>query len=110
MKRNLMLAACLLLTLPTAQVVTAGPSQDAPDYYRFTYDVDDRGRIVEDSVCVEYGGADWKKCRRYAQWFFNEKCWDRRLEMRRTSREAKERVEREMRFYCDAKSRVTPLG
>ncbi|PSF10568.1 hypothetical protein C7H09_06390 [Marinobacter fuscus] len=83
---------------------------DAPDYYAYSYEVSSNGKIIEDSVCSEYSGPAWKGCRRYAQWEFSVKCWERGYDLRHTTGKVRQRIKKERDFFCDAKRRVTPLS
>lgn len=81
---------------------------DAPEWYAFDYEIKNN-KIIEESVCDRYGGSDWKKCRRHAQHKFSKKCWDLGYELKHMTGKIKRQTMKEREFFCDAKSRVTPL-
>ena len=82
---------------------------DQPKNYQFSYKIKNNEKIDESSVCHQYGGIEWKECRRYAQWVFSEKCWNLRYKIKHTTGDLRRQIRKEIEFYCDAKKVVTPL-
>ncbi|WP_166260101.1 hypothetical protein [Marinobacter salicampi] len=82
---------------------------DPPEHYRFSYQTANNGRVVENSVCKEYSGLDWKGCRRYAQWHFAVKCWNLGYDIKHQNGAVRQKMLKEIDFFCDAKRRVTPM-
>ncbi|WP_166263868.1 hypothetical protein [Marinobacter caseinilyticus] len=98
----------LLLGLESAWAGTK-LADDPPEFYRFSYQTANNGRIVENSVCKKYSGLDWKGCRRYAQWHFAVQCWDLGYDIKHQTGSVRQKMKKEKEFFCDAKRRVTPL-
>ena len=84
-------------------------ANNPPPAYGFSYQTANNGRIVEKSVCNQYSGLDWKGCRRYAQWHFAVKCWDLGYSIKHQGGAVRQKMKKEMDFFCDAKRRVTTL-
>ena len=84
-------------------------ANNPPKAYGFSYQTASNGRIVENSVCKEYGGLDWKGCRRYAQWKFSVQCWNLGYDIKHSSGPSRQKIKQQLDFFCDAKRRVTPL-
>lgn len=80
-----------------------------PEYYKFDYRYKN-WRIIENSVCDQYSGLDWKGCRRYANWFFSKKCWEYRYELRHKSGSVRQKLMKQKEMFCHAKRTITPLG
>lgn len=51
------------------------------EYYKFDYQYKN-WCIIENLVCDQYSGLDWKGCWRYVNWFFVKKCWEYWYEFR----------------------------
>lgn len=110
MKRILLLTAAICASASAVADYKTELEKNRPDYYGYSYKVNSNGRIIENSVCSEYSGHDWKGCRRYAQWEFAVKCWERGYDLRHATGDVRRRIQKERDFFCDAKRRVTPLG
>ncbi|GHD52474.1 hypothetical protein SAMN05216429_106138 [Marinobacter persicus] len=109
MKRTFAKIAAITLSTALTGPIQANSVRDGrPDYYEFDWEYKNN-RIIESTVCDRYSGLDWKNCRRYANWYFSEKCWEYRNELRHKSGDVRREILKKRDRYCDAKRRITTL-
>lgn len=97
-----------LIGVLLAVSISASARIVVPEHDQFSYRSFGSGRIDVSSVCAEYGGVEWKNCRRYAQWYFSNQCRELSLKERRTS-DLHPNLRKSKQFFCHAAKAVTPL-
>lgn len=78
-----------------------------PEPYAYSYKVMKSGGIDVSSVCDQYGGIDWKNCRRYAQWQFENQCRELTLRLPRELGGRRAKLQAKQRFFCNASRRTS---